>query len=470
MKLPVFVFTSGLLLASLTCSSKILLPSVIGDHMVLERNSSVAIWGWGDANDTLRITGSWAPNDTVLGRVMNDGHWRVDLPTKDAGGPYTLTIKGKWETVTVSDVMLGEVWICSGQSNMEFSANWGLYNRATEVAAADFPGIRFFHVPKIGAAFPQQDCRASWAACTPQTMQDQTAVGYYFARMLQKTLNVPLGIIQAAWGGTPAEVWVRADRVRSNPVLVAHQYEDHSKHWPDREGTLYNGMIAPFIPYGVAGALWYQGESNTYRPGAYAVLMDSLVNGWRQDFGRNFPFYFVQIAPFTYDSTKQKAFVLREQQDLAQRLIPGSGMISIGDIAGDIHDIHPKDKKDVGERLARYALAETYHQNVGPYLNPTYKSMKVEGHKVILSFDHAEGGLVSTDKDIPGFQVAGADGQYVDATGQIYKDGILLSNKSVPNPVSVRYCFTNSAVPTVKGKDSQLPLAPFRTDSENLDN
>ena len=469
MKISVLVFTSGLLLASLTCSSKILLPSVLADHMVLERNTSVAIWGWSDPGESISVTGSWAGGDTIKTRATRDGRWRVDLPTKDAGGPYTLSVKGAWETVTLTDVMLGEVWLCSGQSNMEFNANWGLENKTTEVAQADFPGIRFFHIPKVGADHPQQDCRANWELCSPQTMPNQTAVGYYFAREIQKALKVPVGIIEAAWGGTPAETWVRKDRILGDPNLVAHQYDDHSMGWPVKEGDLYNSMISPIIPFGLKGALWYQGEANAYRPGAYAVLMDTLVSGWRQDFGQNLAFYFVQIAPYTYDSTKEKAFIVREQQAMAARMIPNAGMVATGDIAGDIHDIHPKNKKDVGIRLANYALAETYHQPAGPYLTPVYKDIQIDGHKVKIHVDHAEGGLVSTTKDIPYFQVAGADGKYVDAKAEIKKDGIEVSAAAVPAPVSVRYCFTNSAVPTIMGKDSNLPLAPFRTDNEKIE-
>lgn len=469
MNRPFFLLTACFLVASQVCSSKIILPSVFSDHMVLERNAVVAVWGWGDAGGDIRVSGSWKSADTVRTRAANDGYWRVDIPTTEAGGPYTLTIAGPYDKVSVRDVYLGEVWVCSGQSNMEFSANWGLDNKAKAVAEADYPGIRFFHVPKVGAATPQQDCQASWEPCTPETMANSTAVGYFFARKLHKTLNVPVGIIESAWGGTPAEAWIRADRVESSPELVAHQYDDHSNYWPVKAGVLYNGMIAPLVPYGIAGALWYQGESNTYRPGAYALLMDSLVTGWRRDFGRIFPFYFVQIAPYSYDSAKQKAYVLREQQDHAQRLIPHSGMVVIGDLAGDIRDIHPKDKMDVGERLANYALGDTYHHPVGPYESPSYASMKVVGNKVNLAFDHADGGLVSTSKEIPFFQVAGADGRFVEARAEITGAGVTVSASSVKVPVSVRYCFSNTAVPTVFSKNGHLPLAPFRTDNEKLD-
>ena len=469
MKIYLRLFALGLLLAAASCSSRIKLPSVLADHMVLERDTVVAIWGRSDPGQPIAVTGSWASGDTVKAQATQDGRWRVNLPTTGAGGPYTLTIKDKNETVTLTDVMLGEVWLCSGQSNMEFNVSWGLENKETEVAQANFPGIRFFHVRQKGADVPQEDCKADWKLCSPETMPGQTSVGYYFARDIHTTLKVPVGIIEADWQGTPAETWVRADRILSSPVLVAHQHAVSSKAAPVKEGYLYNGMISPVIPFTIKGALWYQGESNTFRPGAYAVLMDTLVSGWRRDFGGNFAFYYVQIAPYAYDSTTQMAFVVREQQAEAAQMIPNTGMVATGDIAGDIHDLHPKDKKDVGIRLANYALAETYHQPAGPYLTPVYKDIQVEGSKVIVHADHAEGGLMSTTRDIPNFQVAGADGKYVAAQAEITNEGIAVQAAGVPAPVSVRYCFTNSAVPTIFGRDSHLPLAPFRTDHEKFE-
>ncbi len=466
---PFSFLTAGLILTSQVCFSQIVLPSVFSDHLVLERNTTVAVWGWDDPNDTVFAIGSWAPNDTALGGVTNDGHWRVDLKTGDAGGPYTLTLVEKHYhgKVVLQDLLLGEVWICSGQSNMEFTANWGLDNKQQAIQEADFPEIRFFHVPRIGAAFPQQDCRANWVACSPATMPNNTAVGYFFARRIHETLKVPVGIIEAAWGGTNGETWVRAEQVSGDANLQAHFYDEHSKRWPDRPGDLYNGMISPFIPYGVAGALWYQGESNTYQPGAYAVLLDSLVTGWRRDFGRDFPFYFVQIAPYRYDPRYQKAFLLREQEDMAQHLIPNSGMVSIGDLAGDTNDIHPKDKLDVGERLAAYALAETYHVPISAFQNPSYKNITVHGNKITVTFDHAEGGLMGKPVN---FQVAGADGKYVDAQASINGSTVEVWSPSIKAPLSVRYCFTNSAVPELFATVGHLPVAPFRTDHENYNN
>jgi sialate O-acetylesterase len=469
MRRPVLLLAAGFLLMHLNCTAKILLPSIFTDHMVLQRLSTVAVWGWADPGTTILVTGSWNSRDTIKTLVDNQGHWRTNITTKDAGGPFTLLIKGPYDQVLIQDVQLGEVWLCSGQSNMEFSANWGLDGKDSVVAQADIPGIRFFHVPRIGAPYPQQDCKTSWEVCTPATMADQTAVGYFFARMLHQALKMPVGIIEAAWGGSFGEDWVRPEQVSANPNLVAHLYDDHNVSWPAAPGVLYNGMISPVIPYGIKGVLWYQGEANTYRPGAYSVLMDSLVAGWRKDFENAFSFYYVQIAPYTYDSLKQKAYIIREQQDLAQHLIPGSGMVVISDLVPNVHDIHPKDKKDVGERLGAYALADTYHDSVGPYRSPAYRSMTINGNKIVLNIDHAGAGLVNTGKEIPFLEIAGSDQHFVPASGKISGNTLTVWAPSVKDPVAVRYCFSNAAVPTIFGKDGHLPLAPFRTDDWKID-
>jgi sialate O-acetylesterase len=281
--------------------ASITLPAVFTDNMVLQQNAEVAIWGWGNPGEKLKIIGSWNNKDTVVATAQNNSAWNTRIKTIQAGGPYTLTIIGS-STVTLKNVMLGEVWICSGQSNMEWSVNYGIANGEEEAALANHPNIRFFHIPKIGAAYPQQDCKANWAVCTPQTMRATSAVGYFFGRELQKNMNVPIGLIVSAWGGTPAEVWVQQELVENNPALKASTYDDKASGWPSAPGTTYNSMIAPVVPYEIAGAIWYQGESNRYKPQTYAQLMRTLIESWRKDFNKDFPFYYVQIAPFTYDS------------------------------------------------------------------------------------------------------------------------------------------------------------------------
>ena len=240
---------------------QIKLPAVIGDNMVLQQNSEVAIWGWGDPGSEIKVSGSWN-KDTVKAKISNQSEWKVKLKTPSAGGPFTVSIKGNDEVV-LKNVMIGEVWICSGQSNMEWSADSKINNAEEEVKNANYPNIRFFHVKKLGSETPQNNCFAKWEDCTPETMHSFSAVGYFFGRNLQQNLNVPIGIIEVAWGGTPAEVWVRADLVESDPLLKACAEKLITYDWwPSKPGVVYNGMIAPLVPYRIAGAIWYQGESN----------------------------------------------------------------------------------------------------------------------------------------------------------------------------------------------------------------
>lgn len=448
-------------LASTSAFAKVVLPAVFTDNMVLQRNSEVAVWGWGDSGETLRITGTWSKSDTVSAKVANDGKWITKIKTGDGGGPYILSVIGS-STVKVNNVLLGEVWICSGQSNMEWSINSKVTNGEEEAAAANFPNIRFLDVPAIGAAYPQDDCKAIWVVCDPKTVRTTTAVGYFFAKEIHKSLNVPVGIINSSWGGTPAEVWIPKEAVENDPVLKANAYTDKFDWWPGVAGTTYNGMIAPLKPYGIAGALWYQGESNVGKAKTYAPLMETLIKSWRKDFEKEFPFYYVQIAPYTYGENSKSQF-LREQQTKLLTMVPKTGMVVISDLVDNIKDIHPQNKIDVGKRLANLALAETYGKNPGAYKSPMYKSMKAENGKVKLMFDNAGAGFKAKSKTISGFKIAGADKNFVDAKVDIKGNTIVVSSSQVKNPSAVRFGFDNTSMPEVFSKEG-LPVAPFRTD------
>lgn len=439
---------------------KIVLPSVFTDHMVLQQNSNAAIWGWAEPAETIRIVTSWN-NDTVKVKADNSAKWSTSITTIGAGGPYTIQILGS-EKVQLNNVMLGEVWICSGQSNMEMSVNWKLINGEEDAAKANNPNIRIFHIQKVGADYPQQDCRAQWTVSTPETMRATSATGYFFARELQQKLNVPVGIIVSAWGGTPAEVWIEKNRVLNDPVLNKEKVSKQYEWWPTTPGTLYNSMIAPFVPYEIAGAIWYQGEANVENYPIYSSLMKTMVENWRSDFKKEFPFYLVQIAPFTYGANSYAPY-LREQQELAAKSIPNSGMVVISDLVDDVKDIHPKNKLDVGIRLAMMALAETYKQNVGEYKSPVYESMKVEKDKIRLSFSNASAGLKSKGKTPERFMIAGEDKVFVPATAKIEGNQVIVSAKAVKNPVAVRFNFDDASMPDVFST-AGLPLAPFRTD------
>ena len=295
------LFLSLLILFALTTNmfGKIILPSVFADNMVLQQNSDVAIWGWSDPGETVKIVTSWNSKDTVKIKADNSSAWKTTIKTIAAGGPYSIQILGS-SKVELKNIMLGEVWICSGQSNMEMSVNWKLINGEEDAAKANNPNIRIFHVQKIGAEYPQQTCNATWTVCSPETMRSTSAVGYFFARELLQKLNVPVGIIVSAWGGTPAEVWIEKSRIENNPELNKAKYKEHFDWWPGESGALYNSMIAPVVPYGIAGAIWYQGESNCGNYQIYSKLMKTLIENWRADFKKDFPFYQVQIAPYKY--------------------------------------------------------------------------------------------------------------------------------------------------------------------------
>jgi sialate O-acetylesterase len=275
-------------------SANIMLPSVFSDNMVLQQNSEVAFWGWGNAGEQIKIVAGWNTSDTLQVKADNKAKWTATLKTIKAGGPYSIIIMGS-SYVELKDVMLGEVWICSGQSNMEWSVDMGIQNGEEEAANANHPNIRIFQIPKTGADFPQQNCDAAWAVCSPETMRLTSAVGYFFARELHQKLNVPVGIIVSAWGGTPAEVWIEKSRIENKPELNKNKYALNYDWWPGEPGVCYNSMIAPVIPIGIAGAIWYQGESNVSNHQIYAELMKTLIENWRADFENEFPFILYRL-------------------------------------------------------------------------------------------------------------------------------------------------------------------------------
>jgi sialate O-acetylesterase len=446
---------------SMNMFGKITLPSVFSDNMVLQQNSKVAIWGWAGPGETVKIVASWNSKDTVKVKADNTSEWKTSIQTIGAGGPYSIKILGSGNA-ELKNVMLGEVWICSGQSNMEMSVNWKLINGEEEALKANNPNIRIFHIQKIGAEYPQQTCEATWTMCTPETMRATSATGYFFARELQEKLHVPVGIIVSAWGGTPAEVWIEKSRVENNPELNKSKITEHYDWWPSAPGTLYNSMISPIVPYGIAGAIWYQGEANTGNYPIYSLLMKTLIENWRSDFKKDFPFYLVQIAPYNYGDKGTSQYV-REQEEMVTKIVPNTGMVVISDLVDNIKDIHPKNKLDVGKRLANYALAETYKQNIGAYKSPAFQSMQVTKDKVRLTFSNVITGLKSTGKTPAQFLIAGEDKNFVPATAKMDGNNIVLSSKLVKTPVAVRFCFDNTSMPDVFSTEG-LPLAPFRTD------
>jgi sialate O-acetylesterase len=449
-----------LLLASwMPSPAKIIMPSIFADHMVLQQNSDQTMWGWSKPLEKVIVTGSW---DQKAVQTVADNHanWQVKLATPAAGGPYTLTISGN-NTIVLQDVMIGEVWLCSGQSNMEWSAAAGITDAAKEIPNADHPAIRFFQIPPRSADVPQLDCAGEWSVCTPQSMPQFSAVAYFFGRDLNAKLNIPIGLINSSWGGTPAEAWMNPKAVLENEEFAQAAARFTDVPWcPNTPGSAYHAMIAPITRYRIAGVIWYQGESNTLNPLEYRKLFPALIENWRQEWGSEFPFYYVQIAPYKYDSPFI-GVLLRESQ-LFSMSVPKTGMVVVSDI-GNIQDIHPRNKRDVGNRLANWALSQTYGKNDIVFSGPVYRSMKKEGNKIRLIFDHAEKGLMCKGDKLTCFQIAGPDSVFMDAEAKISGTSIVVKAKNIKNPVAVRFAWSNTAEPNLFNAEG-LPASSFRTD------
>jgi len=460
------VLLTLLIFASLTLAAQLRLPTLFDDHMVIERKAAVPIWGWAGTMQEITIAVSW---DTAVVRTKSDNttFWKTSITSPADPGPHTITIKAGQEVVSLTDVLAGEVWLCSGQSNMEWSMA-ASRDGAPILNEINDPSIRLFQVPKSAANSPQVRGEGTWLKANKASVAPFSAVGYFFGKKLNSELNVPIGLINASWGGTPAEVWVREDLIENNVALkssAVRQVDD--KPWcPSNPGVVFNAMINPLVPFRIAGALWYQGESNTVAPNTYKMLMETLVLDWRSKFLYNFPFYYVQIAPFSGYGDLEKGTLIREQE-VRMLEIPGTGMAVISDLVDDVNDIHPKHKKPVGERLANIALAETYGLEV-EYRSPLYQTMSIEKNKIRISFDHAENGLTSKGGELTDFLIAGEDRVFYPAKAKIEGSTILVSAKEVKKPVAVRFGWKNGSMPNLSGKNG-LPVSSFRTDQWNIE-
>ncbi|MCC9137607.1 sialate O-acetylesterase [Pontibacter silvestris] len=436
------------------------LPAVFSNHMVLQQNSEVTVWGWAKTGEEVTVIPSWN-NTPIKVKADNLAKWQVKLQTPAAGGgPYTIKVQG-YNTIEIEDVLIGEVWLCSGQSNMEWTARAGIDHAAEEVPKANYPSIRFFSVQHRTADAPQLDLNGEWVVCTPKTMIDFSAVGYFFGRELYQNLNVPVGLINSSWGGTPAEIWMNADTIAADKELAEAAAELKEVEWgPVQPGKAYNAMIAPLIPFKIAGALWYQGEANTGNPEEYAQLLPALIRNWRSEWNSKFPFYFVQIAPWK-DYAPQQGVLLRDAQRRSLR-VPNTGMVVVSDI-GNNDNIHPTNKIDVGVRLANWALNKTYGKKDIVFSGPLYRDMKVEGKKIRIFFDHIGKGLVTKGKELTGFEIAGPDQKFVKANAKIDGNTVVVQAKSVKNPVAVRFEWSNAVDPNLFNT-AGLPASSFRTD------
>jgi len=475
-------------------------PAIFGDHMVLQRDQANPVWGWADPGEEVTVK---IGDQTKTTKAGDDGAWRVALDPLPAGGPLELTVEGK-NKLSFGDVLVGEVWICSGQSNMQFSVSSSI-DGDLEALTADRPQIRLITVPQVGTQEPQRDFRGAWQVCSPETVGDFSAVGYVFGRQLQEALKVPVGLIDNSWGGSACEAWIPRDRLAADP-----KYKDLLDAWAEREAAypeakkafeayqaaakkakaegqpapkavpnpdglmngnarpanIYNGVLLPTIGYGIRGAIWYQGETNVGRAYQYRDMFPLMIQTWRDQWGQgDFPFYWVQLADFLEEKpepTDSAWAELREAQTMTLRL-PNTGEAVIIDL-GEGKDIHPRNKRDVGNRLARWALSRDYGVDV-PAQSPTYKAMEAKDGKVVLTFDHVDGGFRPFDVNAPvGFAIAGADRKFVWAEAKITgPNTVEVWSDQVSDPQAVRYGWADNPVCNLYS-NANLPTTPFRTD------
>ncbi len=444
--------------------AQVSLPAILSSGMVLQQQSDVALWGKAKANAKLTVLTSW---DQKLYSVNSakDGTWKLSVSTPKAGGPYKITFNDGVKLV-LEDVFIGEVWLCSGQSNMEMPVkgfgNQPVLNANDLLMDAEEPGVRLFRVEKKLSRTPQTRLDAKWETTTAATVKEFSAVGYQFARMLQQKLKVPVGIIQSAYGGTAIEAWMNTKSLTDFKDFKVPA--DTAKITKDEPYVLFNAMINPIIGYHIKGVIWYQGENNRINPLTYDKKMEVMVRLWRTLWNcGEWPFYYVQIAPNVYKDSKELVPLLYEAQAKAMNLIPNSGMVVSVD-AGSQTTIHPPDKTIISKRLAYWALGKTYGKTGLAFMGPVYKSVKIADGKAILSFDEIANGLTTYDKPLISFEIAGADRVFHPAQANIVRRTVVVYSDEVKDPVAVRYAFKDSAAGNLYNVEG-LPAAPFRTDT-----
>lgn len=473
MKLKVIIISCLFFIFSETLSAKVTLPSIFSNGMVLQQSSQINIWG--KATNTINITTSWDGKSYKVSPDKN-GNWKTKINTPMAGGSFNI-ILNDGEELKLSDILIGEVWLASGQSNMEMPLKGFKDQPVTDskeaIKNSENPQIRFFNVENISWKEPLSDCKGSWVKASPATTSNFSAVAYFYAKILHEKLNVPVGIVEADWGGTVVQAWMSKDALSAFPTAKVPAEANEKNENKNTHAGLYNGMIHPIKGYGIKGAIWYQGEQNRNEPDLYLEMFPAMVKQWRKDWGiGDFAFYYAQIAPYISKAEKlSKAAlalqpyvpVLRESQLLAEKKIKNSGMAVLMDI-GASNTIHPPDKKNVAERLSHHTLAKTYHIKDISYAGPVYKKSKAKGNVITLSFDNASAGLVLKNKNTTNFEVAGADRKFYPAKAEVSGNTIILTSGKVEKPVAVRYAFKAWAEGDLYNNEG-LPASSFRTDN-----
>ncbi|MDY0165203.1 MAG: sialate O-acetylesterase [Thermoguttaceae bacterium] len=490
------------------------LPGVFSPHMVLQRELPVPVWGWADAGEKVTVA---LAGQTREATADADGRWSVRFDPITEPGPYTLKVEGK-NTIEVPDVLAGEVWLGSGQSNMAMTVNRCL-DVEQETASANHPRIRMFTVARTPAETPQSDVEGSWQVCSPETVGGFSATAYFFGRELHQELDVPVGLINSSWGGTPVQAWTSVERQQEqaelktllddwsrqisewNPDKAEERFQRALKAWeekvaqlkadgktdlprrppgvvdpklsPHRPGTLFNGMIAPLAPFGMRGAIWYQGESNAgrYNANLYGMQLALMISDWRARWGQgDFPFLYVQLPNFRrpqVEPVETTGWVIVQEEMLKTLKVPGAGMAVTIDI-GEADDIHPRNKQDVGLRLAYWALSKVYGQD-RVACGPLYRSMTSADGKVVVKFDHVGTGLGVRGEKLEGFAIAGTDRQFVWAEAAVAgPDTVVVSSPQVENPAAVRYAWAENPKGNLVNS-ADLPASPFRTDDWDLE-
>ena len=475
--------------------AEVKLPSIISDHMLLQQGVPARIWGTAAPGETVTVS---VGSERLAVKTPSSGKWQVFLQPMKPGAPFDMTVDG----VVIHDVLVGEVWVGSGQSNMEFPMARTL-NSPQEIAEANYPQIRLFTVKRTVADQPLDDVTGSWSPCSPESVKNFSAVAYFFGREIHKTQHVPVGLIHTSWGGTPAQSWTETSFLKDDPALQSYltnwqkaldnypankeKYDQQLANWqeavtaakaagktpPNRPGPppgpghqntpsgLYNAMIAPITPYTIRGALWYQGESNANANEAwlYRRLFTSMIESWRQAWGQgSFPFYFVQLANYRTNGWWP---VLRESQNAALELRNTGEGLAID--VGNPTDIHPTNKQEVGHRLALVARAQTYGERI-EFSGPMFRELGVMGPQARLWFDHVGGGLQAKGGTLTGFEIAGADQKFVPAEAKIEGSAVVVTSPDVPEPVAVRYAWQDDPPVSLYNREG-LPASSFRTDT-----
>ncbi|WP_299670228.1 sialate O-acetylesterase [uncultured Polaribacter sp.] len=458
-----------------TIDAAIKLPAIVSSNMVLQRNTEVVLWGWADPEEKITINTSWLKKTFKI-RADKNGNWRIEVNTTNSKNAQSIEITSKTSGITLENILFGEVWLCSGQSNMQQSMmGYGgqpTFDTALPIARSNNFNLRLFTVNRVGSKTPQKDLKkyTPWQQASPKNVSEFSAIAYFFGQQLQEILDCPVGLIHTSWGGSSVEAWMSKEAI-STYQKVNLENRDLKKRTNSIPTALFNGMIHPLIPYTIKGMLWYQGESNRMQPEKYKKFFPAMVKDWRKrwEIG-GFPFFYVQIAPYLYGNNEvfqkvENTAFIREAQLQCLDLIPNSGIAITMDI-GDKESIHPPKKKEVADRLLLNALHKTYGYTSISYASPVYTSLEIKDNSILLKFKNNKKGLYSYD-GLSGFEIAGDDKVFYPAVAKIVnRKNVLVTSTKVPNPIAVRYAWKNWINGTLYN-GALLPASSFRTDTWN---